>query len=782
MKKKLIALLLSVSVPIFFKPPIATQAYVNNGFINYSFTKFYSYIDTYHKDFIINLLFNKPKNSVLSSNDELHEFFTIQSRYIIFNNNIIAKNILLNNGYTLDSLVLNNHTYNIEDTTIIDTNTVESKNSITASITNSTYDTYTVTVKNLPSNTAKVRFPTWTAESNQEDLKWNIITVPSGTTSYSFTINRADYNFNNTHFVTDVYVEFSNGTMTPIKRLEHGFSKLYTKITSSNSTSYTVTAYNIPSKISAIEFPTWTLSDDQDDIKWYKATDNGNGTHTYTIQRSSHNNEKGLYTTHTYAVLNGNKIGIATHVTHDFNVSLNVTSLNIVGESSVGTYKPDTTGKTIMVQGNPKTNNGEVILNYYASMDSYEKGYRADSNYFLVYDAATKTLVDKIQFKYDRKELTAWNTHSILLNSNKVNVQESWLARYPNKDDITEKSSLIQARLSFGGKDAKYLLVPYTEVYMDDLFNDSSVLYRQSNASDYTKGITIVVDSTKPVLRFKNENTDWMNVPSYTLQWEASDALSGLKNIGYQIEGSDWKQFLSNPEDIIITQEGKTAASIKAMDNVGNQVVLNTFVAIDRTAPSISGYADVGWVKNNLNMNISATDSVSGVKSMELSVEDSSTVLTTTDTSNLTYTYGEEGITNFIVTATDHAGNTTSENFTYKIDKTAPDVEFVKEIYSDGTPILDLIVSDELSGVKTWHVRYNKNSTGWVNMSDNVDKIPLNEGDSYIFEVTAYDNAGNSASYTYKVTGMRPPNASLVEISGYNYKESKSIYMMPLRL
>ena len=103
------------------------------------------------------------------------------------------------------------------------------------------------------------------------------------------------------------------------------------------------------------------------------------------------------------------------------------------------------------------------------------------------------------------------------------------------------------------------------------------------------------------------------------------------------------------------------------MDNVGNQVVLNTFVAIDRTAPSISGYADVGWVKNNLNMNISATDSVSGVKSMELSVEDSSTVLTTTDTSNLTYTYGEEGITNFIVTATDHAGNTTKFIRHYKV-------------------------------------------------------------------------------------------------------------------
>lgn len=498
------------------------------------------------------------------------------------------------------------------------------------SITNTTFDTYTITVTNIPSNVVKIRFPTWTpASENQADLKWNIMPLPSGATSYSFTINRADYNFNNTHFVTDVYFEYNNATMTNMIRFNHGFEKIYTKITSSNSSSYTVTTYNVPLKIPFIQHPTWSLSDGQDDLIWYFATDKGNGIRETTIQRSSHNNEKGWFATHTYAIVDREAIGTGNNVHHDFNIPLTITDLNIVGESgNATTYRPDNTGRTIMVQGNPGEDSGQIILNYYASMDSYEKGYRADSNYFYVYNATTKQLVDKIWFSYGRKELTAWNKHSVLLNSGIVNVKESWLARYPNKDDIKEKSSLVQVRLNFSGGDAEYLIVPYSEVYMDDEFSGYYPAhdcyypaYATTNATDYNKGIKVIVDSTKPTLRFLNEKIEWQNVSSYTLKWTASDSTSGLRNIGYQLgSGSSWVQFLPSPKDIVVTAEGKTAISIKADDNVYNSVMLSTYVAIDRSAPTIGNFS-LSSNDTSLTLNISnINDTYSGLKELVVKV------------------------------------------------------------------------------------------------------------------------------------------------------------------
>ena len=52
-------------------------------------------------------------------------------------------------------------------------------------------------------------------------------------------------------------------------------------------------------------FPTWSIANGQDDIKWYAASDFTNGYGSYKFARiyaSNHNNEKGtLYHTHIYA-------------------------------------------------------------------------------------------------------------------------------------------------------------------------------------------------------------------------------------------------------------------------------------------------------------------------------------------------------------------------------------------------------------------------------------------------------------------------------------------------
>ncbi|GEM_PF-4233426 len=70
------------------------------------------------------------------------------------------------------------------------------------------------------------------------------------------------------------------------------------------STGYTVSCTVTDSGgsgLNRVEFPTWTIKNDQDDLKtpWPQGTSNGSR-YTYTVKISEHNNEHGPYSTHIY--------------------------------------------------------------------------------------------------------------------------------------------------------------------------------------------------------------------------------------------------------------------------------------------------------------------------------------------------------------------------------------------------------------------------------------------------------------------------------------------------
>ena len=47
-------------------------------------------------------------------------------------------------------------------------------------------------------------------------------------------------------------------------------------------------------------FPTWSVEDDQDDLQWYKATEEASGIWTYTVDLTQHNS-MGTFIIHAYA-------------------------------------------------------------------------------------------------------------------------------------------------------------------------------------------------------------------------------------------------------------------------------------------------------------------------------------------------------------------------------------------------------------------------------------------------------------------------------------------------
>lgn len=69
------------------------------------------------------------------------------------------------------------------------------------------------------------------------------------------------------------------------------------------------------SNASAVVFPTWTSKNGQDDIIWCsetKMTQPYGQTGQVRINKSSHNNETGIYHTHIYATINGVQSNVRT--------------------------------------------------------------------------------------------------------------------------------------------------------------------------------------------------------------------------------------------------------------------------------------------------------------------------------------------------------------------------------------------------------------------------------------------------------------------------------------
>lgn len=88
------------------------------------------------------------------------------------------------------------------------------------------------------------------------------------------------------------------------------------------STGYDVYLYGVtdPNGINRVQFPTWTVANNQDDIdvSWESSTfsagtNHENGTWSYRVNITDHNNESGTYTTHVYVYdNNGDRVNVCS--------------------------------------------------------------------------------------------------------------------------------------------------------------------------------------------------------------------------------------------------------------------------------------------------------------------------------------------------------------------------------------------------------------------------------------------------------------------------------------
>lgn len=170
-----------------------------------------------------------------------------------------------------------------------------------------------ITVKNVPDTMHRIVLPTWSDKKGQDDLQWYEASKnPDG--SYSARVELRKHNYDtgtyNIHLYGQSYVQpESTGITGTTVEIDSGKlpsdeeqKPLFTveNINPKQGT-YTVktTGTSLSKPIQSVRVPIWSTSN-QSNLKWYKATPNGDGTFSATFDIRNHQALSGTYNNHVY--------------------------------------------------------------------------------------------------------------------------------------------------------------------------------------------------------------------------------------------------------------------------------------------------------------------------------------------------------------------------------------------------------------------------------------------------------------------------------------------------
>ena len=178
-----------------------------------------------------------------------------------------------------------------------------------------------------PGGLKEVSLPTWSEANGQDDIKWyNAERQADGT--YRKRVRLSDHKNVEGEYNVHLYYVQNDGSLVGVNGTKTTISiekpKVQGKISIQNRNSETgdfdivVSDIVSPGGLKNVSLPTWSEANGQDDIKWYNAERQADGTYRKRVRLSDHNNVQGEYNVHLYYVQNDGKLvgagGIKTNV------------------------------------------------------------------------------------------------------------------------------------------------------------------------------------------------------------------------------------------------------------------------------------------------------------------------------------------------------------------------------------------------------------------------------------------------------------------------------------
>ncbi|MEQ5935401.1 GBS Bsp-like repeat-containing protein [Streptococcus suis] len=202
---------------------------------------------------------------------------------------------------------------------------VKPTGTITIENRNDAQGTFDVRVTNVssPKDIASVLLPTW---SQSDDIRWYEATRQSDG-SYKLTVNKKDHKYRTGTYMVHLYYKDSNGGLTGAggttthlsEAKPTGTITIENRNDAQGTFDVRVTNVSSPKDIASVLLPTWSQSDD---IRWYEATRQSDGSYKLTVNKKDHKYRTGTYTVHLYYKdSNGGLTGAGGTTTHLSNPS-----------------------------------------------------------------------------------------------------------------------------------------------------------------------------------------------------------------------------------------------------------------------------------------------------------------------------------------------------------------------------------------------------------------------------------------------------------------------------
>ena len=185
---------------------------------------------------------------------------------------------------------------------------------------NADLGTFDAVIRNIvaPNGVKEVLVPSWSLVNGQDDLVWHKASRQSDG-SYRVTIKASEHknslgnyradlyivdNANQRHYVTETIVDVKHNK--PV-----GTISVVNNNKDTGTFDVIISDVYSPKGVRTVQVPIWSAKDGQDDIRWYEAKRQVNGTYTVNVQATNHKNSTGLYNIHLYYILNdGSQVGV----------------------------------------------------------------------------------------------------------------------------------------------------------------------------------------------------------------------------------------------------------------------------------------------------------------------------------------------------------------------------------------------------------------------------------------------------------------------------------------
>ncbi|OUP73975.1 hypothetical protein B5F09_10915, partial [Erysipelatoclostridium sp. An173] len=205
--------------------------------------------------------------------------------------------------------IINNRALKLSETEFSISKTATTSASISSEVRNAGKFVISIQTSAL-SGIDKVEVPVW-CDDNQNDIFWYTAQKTSEN-NYQVTVDITNHKYHYGDFKYHIYTTMGNGIRTNTYQANYNFIvENYISVSRIGQGRYQVALHNpIGDNISSVLIPTWSKTNDQDDLVWYTANNIGNNVWATEISTRNHK-DSGEFISHAYIVINGVQTNVA---------------------------------------------------------------------------------------------------------------------------------------------------------------------------------------------------------------------------------------------------------------------------------------------------------------------------------------------------------------------------------------------------------------------------------------------------------------------------------------